>query len=203
MIHKLGGLPSFELIPKREHVFQTGQPYSKIGWTRALNAINVLLISAKTRLAFVHILLTWLSQESISSQGWIQHDLVGGGGRCSASSGAELCRSCVPPAHQLASLHYCKILLDYCIWIVIVVHSSLIIMLLLKLLYLILPITTPPLARARGVHTPPHPPVNPSLVSSNQMPRCLWTLTLDITTSSGISSSFSSSVRCVIPQLID
>jgi formate hydrogenlyase subunit 4 len=67
MIHKLGGLPSFELIPKREHVFQTGQPYSKIGWTRALNAIstsvpflvvNVLLISAKTRLAFVHILLT-------------------------------------------------------------------------------------------------------------------------------------------------
>jgi hypothetical protein len=38
-----------------------------------------------------------------SSQGWIQHDLVGGGG-CSASSGAELCRSCVPPAHQHASL---------------------------------------------------------------------------------------------------
>ena len=38
-----------------------------------------------------------------SAQGWIQHDLVGGGG-CSASSGAELCRSCVPPAHQLASL---------------------------------------------------------------------------------------------------
>jgi hypothetical protein len=39
-------------------------------------------------------------------QGWIQHDLVGGGGGggCSASSGAELCRSCVPPAHQLASL---------------------------------------------------------------------------------------------------
>ena len=30
-------------------------------------------------------------------QGWIQHDLVGGGG-CSASSGAKLCRSCVPPA---------------------------------------------------------------------------------------------------------
>ena len=37
----------------------------------------------------------------------IQHDLVGcggGGGVCSASSGAELCRSCVPPGHQLASL---------------------------------------------------------------------------------------------------
>jgi hypothetical protein len=28
----------------------------------------------------------------------------GGGGVCSASSGAELCRSCVPPAHQFASL---------------------------------------------------------------------------------------------------
>jgi hypothetical protein len=35
-------------------------------------------------------------------------------------------------------LHYCKVLLDYNIWIVIVVHSSLIIILLLKLLYLIL-----------------------------------------------------------------
>ena len=32
-------------------------------------------------------------------QGWIQHDLIGGGGGC---SGAGLCRSCVPPAHQLA-----------------------------------------------------------------------------------------------------
>jgi hypothetical protein len=62
----------------------------------------------------------------------------GGGGGCSASSGAKLCRSCVPPAHQLASLLNCKVLLDYCIWIVIVVHSLLIIMLLLKLLYLIL-----------------------------------------------------------------
>jgi hypothetical protein len=53
----------------------------------------------------------------IVQQGWIQHDLVGGGGGgggwgggggggggCSASSGAALCRSCVPPAHQLASL---------------------------------------------------------------------------------------------------
>ena len=38
-----------------------------------------------------------------NSHVWIQHDLVGGGG-CYASSGAELCRSCVPPAHQLASL---------------------------------------------------------------------------------------------------
>jgi hypothetical protein len=33
------------------------------------------------------------------NQGWIQHDLVAG---CSASSGAELCRSCAPPTHQLA-----------------------------------------------------------------------------------------------------
>ena len=40
-----------------------------------------------------------------NSQGWIQHDLVGGGGGgCYASSGAELCRPCVPPAHQFASL---------------------------------------------------------------------------------------------------
>jgi hypothetical protein len=56
------------------------------------------------------------------NQGWIQHDLVGEGG-------AELCA---------ARPSTCKDLLDYCIWIVIVVHSSLIIMLLLKLLYLIL-----------------------------------------------------------------
>ena len=36
----------------------------------------------------------------VINQGWIQHDLVGGGGGgCSASSGAELCRSCVPPTH--------------------------------------------------------------------------------------------------------
>jgi hypothetical protein len=43
---------------------------------------------------------------------------------------------CRPPINLL---HYCKVLRDYCIfWIVIVVHSSLIIMLLLKLLYLIL-----------------------------------------------------------------
>ena len=47
-----------------------------------------------------------------ATQGWIQHDLVGGGG-CSASSGAELCRSCVPPAHQLASLLQSLALLLY------------------------------------------------------------------------------------------
>ena len=40
----------------------------------------------------------------IINQGWIQHDLVGGGGGCSSSPGAELCRSCVPPTHQHASL---------------------------------------------------------------------------------------------------
>ena len=42
---------------------------------------------------------------------WIQHDLVGC--VCSASSGAELCRSCVPPAHQLASLLQSLALLLY------------------------------------------------------------------------------------------
>jgi hypothetical protein len=90
----------------------------------------------------------------------------GGGGSCVG----HVCR----PAINL--LHYCKVLLDYCIWIVIVVHSSLIIMLSLKLLYLILSLinfcfimknSTPPalpLARARGGCTPLHPPVNPSLV---------------------------------------
>jgi hypothetical protein len=63
---------------------------------------------------------------------------------------------CRPP---IDLLHYCKVLLDYCI----VVHSSLIIVLLLKLLYLILPLiifcfimkNSPP---------PPPPPVNPSLL---------------------------------------
>jgi hypothetical protein len=68
---------------------------------------------------------------------------------------------CRPP---IKLLHYCKVLLDY--WIVSVVHSSLIIMLLLKLLYLILSlivfalswkIAHPLHPRARGVHTPSHP----------------------------------------------
>ena len=72
----------------------------------------------------------------------IHHDLVGG---CSASSGAELRRSCAP-----------RPLINYCIWIVIVVHSSLIIMLLCLILSLICFAwswkTAPPpsLARARG-----------------------------------------------------
>jgi hypothetical protein len=36
------------------------------------------------------------------NQGWIQHELVGGGGGGGALvPTAELCRSCVPPAHQL------------------------------------------------------------------------------------------------------
>jgi hypothetical protein len=90
----------------------------------------------------------------------------------SGPAGAELCRSCAPPAHQLAWPR--KVLLDYCIWIVIVVHSSLIGMLLLidKLLYLILSLIcfalswkiTPPcthsgqVVRARGVAHPPPPP---------------------------------------------
>jgi hypothetical protein len=72
------------------------------------------------------------------SQGWIEHDLVGGGGGGGVGGALPaLVPSCV--GHVCRSpinlLHYCKVLLDYCIWIV--VHSLLIIMLLLKLLYLI------------------------------------------------------------------
>ena len=48
-------------------------------------------------------LLQYVNIDFNCTQGWIQHDLVGGGGG-SARSGAELCRPCVPPAHQLASL---------------------------------------------------------------------------------------------------
>ena len=53
----------------------------------------------------------------------IQHNLVWGGGgfcqlRCRVVSVGHVCR---PPINLL---HYCKVLLDYCIWIVIVVHSS-------------------------------------------------------------------------------
>jgi hypothetical protein len=90
----------------------------------------------------------------VSFQGWIQHDLVGG---CSASSSAKLCRSCVPPAHQLASL------LQSLAWLLYLncnccsqfaYHHV-----LLKLLYLILSLIilslswkiAPPLARTRGV----------------------------------------------------
>jgi hypothetical protein len=71
---------------------------------------------------------------------------------------------CRPPINLL---HYCKVLLDYYIWIVIVVHSSLIIMLLLKLLYLILslitfcfitlPYSTHPLWSGLGGAPPPPP----------------------------------------------
>jgi hypothetical protein len=70
-------------------------------------------------------------------------------------------------------LHYCKVLLDYSNEFVIVVHCSLIIMLLLKLLNLILSLiifcfimknSTPPL----------HPPVNPSLVSLEIVPFRDW-----------------------------
>jgi hypothetical protein len=82
----------------------------------------------------------------------VQHNIVlyisagidpawsGGGGGGGGGALPALVTSCVghvchPPINLL---HDCKVLLDYCIWIVIVVHSSLIIMLLLKLLYLIL-----------------------------------------------------------------
>ena len=72
-------------------------------------------------------------------------------------------------------LDYCKILLDHCIWIVIVVHSSLIIKLLLKLLYLILSliffalswkIAPFPLCTPSGQsYVCVTPPVNPSLTT--------------------------------------
>jgi hypothetical protein len=39
-----------------------------------------------------------LSFEGWGDQGWTQHDLVGGS---TPMPTAELCRSCVPPAHQL------------------------------------------------------------------------------------------------------
>jgi hypothetical protein len=66
----------------------------------------------------------------------------GGGG----GGGGALVPSCVGHVRRPAInlLDYCKVLLDYSIWIVIVVHSSLIIMLLLKLLYLILSHTPAP-----------------------------------------------------------
>ena len=42
------------------------------------------------------------------NQGWIQHDLVGGGGGGALVPTAELCRSCVPLAHQLLYLNCCS-----------------------------------------------------------------------------------------------
>jgi hypothetical protein len=94
----------------------------------------------------------------------------GGGGAMPALMPSCVGHVCRPPINLL---HYCKVLLDYCIWIVIVVHSLLIIMLLLKLLYLILSLiifcfimknSTPvhPLWPGLGdAHT--HTPVNPSM----------------------------------------
>jgi hypothetical protein len=50
-------------------------------------------------------------------QGWIQHDLVGvgvGGGGCALPALVPSCvgHVCRPPINLL---HYCKVLLDYCI----------------------------------------------------------------------------------------
>jgi hypothetical protein len=98
-------------------------------------------------------------RENRSWMKFIQHVLVGGGG---ADALPALMPSCVGHVHRLPInfLDYCKVLLDYSIWIVIVVHGSLITMLLLKLLYLILsqPSHPPP-------PPPPPPPVNPFLIS--------------------------------------
>ena len=49
----------------------------------------------------------------LSSQGWIQHDLVGGGG----GSLPALVPSCVGHVRRplINLLDYCKVLLDYCI----------------------------------------------------------------------------------------
>jgi hypothetical protein len=63
--------------------------------------------------------------------GWIQHDLVWGRG-WSASSGAVLCRSCVPPAHQhtvfelLFTLHwgYCSnFCISFCLYYFLLYHE--------------------------------------------------------------------------------
>ena len=88
-------------------------------------------------------------------QGWIQHDLVGGGG-CSARSSAKLCWSCVSPAHQLASLLQSLASLLYlncnnCC------SQLLIIMLLLKLLYLILSLIIFCFIMKNTTPTPLHP----------------------------------------------
>ena len=114
----------------------------------------------------------WLNHLNfiMSLQGWIQHDLLGRGVLC------QLWCRVVSDMRAINLLYYCKVLLDYSICIVIVVYSSLIII-LLKLLYLILSLvifcfimknSTPPaipLARARGVPSPPPgiPAVNPFL----------------------------------------
>jgi hypothetical protein len=112
----------------------------------------------------VEILKCFLKCYEGTNQGWILHYLVGGGGGGCSSCVGHVCR---PPINLL---DHCKVLLDYCIWIVIVVHSLLIIiMLLLKLLYLILSLiifcfimknSTPPLHPlwpGLGGAPPPHP----------------------------------------------
>jgi hypothetical protein len=97
--------------------------------------------SNQNRVSGSHSTLAILSSLAGNDPGW------------SGRGGVLWCRlpSCVG--------HVCRPPINYCIWIVLVVHSSLIIMLLLKLLYLILsfllyhekwhpPPPAPPLARA-------------------------------------------------------
>jgi hypothetical protein len=93
---------------------------------------------------------------------------VGGGG--GGGGGGDLTPSYVGHVHRPPINLQVKSLLDYCIWIVIVVHSLLIIMLSLKLLYLVLSLiffcfiiknsTPPPWPGLGGAH--PLPPVNSS-----------------------------------------
>jgi hypothetical protein len=71
-----------------------------------------------------------VSMTTVRWQGWIQHDLVGGVG--------VFCQLwCRVVSVTCATRHQHTAVLDHCIWTIIAVHSSLI-MLLLKLLHLIL-----------------------------------------------------------------
>jgi hypothetical protein len=138
----------------------------------AINAINNYFSLWKTVIIHRSQSKSWIDVNiwNTFEQGWIQHDLVGG---CSASSGAELCRSCVPPAHQLASLLLslawllflnCNCCLQFAYHHVITqITVSHFVSNFFALSWKIAPPPpAPPLARARGRCTPP--PVNPSLL---------------------------------------
>jgi hypothetical protein len=122
-----------------------------VEYTAIWTIYNILTVS----------LQQWIHLVSFSRDGSSMIWWWGGGGGDALPALVLSCvgHVCRPPINLL---HYCKVLLVYCIWIVIVVHSLLIIMLLLKLLYLILSLITwfllimknsapsaPPLARTR------------------------------------------------------